>query len=90
LLSFGLSASMTYIYALFVLVTVIYVSVGGMMATTWEQIIKAVLMLLDITLLAIGTMHQFDYSFSRMYREVAEYYPLLSVRTLFLTLNVKR
>ena len=55
---------------------VIYVSVGGMMATTWVQIIKAVLMLLGITLLAIGTMHQFDYSFSRMYQEVAEYHPL--------------
>jgi len=55
---------------------VIYVSVGGMMATTWVQIIKAVLMLLGITLLAIGTMHQFDYSFTRMYREVAEYHSL--------------
>lgn len=55
---------------------VIYVSVGGMMATTWVQIIKAVLMLLGITLLAVGTMHQFDYSFVKMYREVAQYHPL--------------
>jgi cation/acetate symporter len=55
---------------------VFYVSVGGMMATTWVQIIKAVLMLIGITLLAIGTMHQFDFSFARMYREVAAYHPL--------------
>ena len=55
---------------------VIYVSVGGMMATTWVQIIKAVLMLLGITLLALGTMHQFDYSLPRLYREVAAAHPL--------------
>lgn len=55
---------------------VFYVSVGGMMATTWVQIIKAVLMLIGITLLAIGTMHEFDFSFARMYREVVEYHPL--------------
>lgn len=51
---------------------VIYVSAGGMMATTWVQIIKAVLLLLGITMLAVGTFYHFGFSFSRMYRAVAE------------------
>jgi len=48
---------------------VIYVSVGGMMATTWVQIIKAVLMLLGVSVLAFGTLHYFDFSVVGMYRE---------------------
>ena len=50
---------------------VTYVSIGGMMATTWVQIIKAILMVLGISVLAFGTMAQFDFSFTRMYTEVA-------------------
>ncbi|MEX2524022.1 MAG: sodium/solute symporter [Gammaproteobacteria bacterium] len=48
---------------------VTYVAVGGMMATTWVQIIKAVLMLLGVTVLAFGTLHYFDFSVIGMYKE---------------------
>ncbi|MEX2524020.1 MAG: sodium/solute symporter [Gammaproteobacteria bacterium] len=51
---------------------VIYVSAGGMMATTWVQIIKAVLLLLGITILAVATFYHFNFSFSQMYQQVAE------------------
>jgi cation/acetate symporter len=50
---------------------VFYVSVGGMMATTWVQIIKAVLMVLGITVLAGATLQSFDFDLGRMYREAA-------------------
>lgn len=67
-----------YSYAVIIIgsLMTIYVSVGGMMATTWVQIIKAVLMLIGITLLAIGTMYHFDFSFIRMYNEVSDIHPL--------------
>ena len=55
---------------------VIYVSVGGMMATTWVQIIKAVLMVFGISVLALGTLAQFDFSFTRLYAEVAQVHQL--------------
>ncbi len=50
---------------------VFYVSVGGMMATTWVQIIKAVLMVFGITVLAGATLQSFDFDLSRLYREAA-------------------
>jgi cation/acetate symporter len=50
---------------------IVYVSAGGMMATTWVQIIKAVLMLFAMTALAVGTIGSFGYDFSRMYGEAA-------------------
>jgi cation/acetate symporter len=46
---------------------VLYVSVGGMLATTWVQITKAVLLLIGITALAGLTLLQFDFDFTRMY-----------------------
>jgi cation/acetate symporter len=55
---------------------VVYVSVGGMMATTWVQIIKAALMVIGITLLAGMTLQTFDFDFSRMYRDAAAVHPL--------------
>jgi cation/acetate symporter len=51
---------------------VFYVSVGGMMATTWVQIIKAVLMVFGITVLAGATLQSFDFDFPRMYREASD------------------
>jgi cation/acetate symporter len=55
---------------------VFYVSVGGMMATTWVQIIKAVLMIFGVTVLAGATLESFDFDFSRLYREAAEVHRL--------------
>ncbi len=51
---------------------VVYGSAGGMMATTWVQIIKAVLMIFGITVLAGATLHSFGFDLSRLYREAAE------------------
>ncbi|HJS73998.1 MAG TPA: cation acetate symporter [Vicinamibacteria bacterium] len=50
---------------------VFYVSVGGMMATTWVQIIKAVLMVFGVTVLAGATLASFGFDFSRLYREAS-------------------
>jgi cation/acetate symporter len=50
---------------------VVYVSAGGMMATTWVQIIKAVLMVFGIAVLAGATLHSFDFDLARLYREAA-------------------
>jgi cation/acetate symporter len=55
---------------------VLYVSVGGMMATTWVQIIKAVLMIFGVTVLAGATLASFDFDLSRLYREAAEVHRL--------------
>ena len=44
----------------------IYVAFGGMIATTWVQIIKATLLLMGGTLLAILTLAQFGFSFDRL------------------------
>jgi cation/acetate symporter len=55
---------------------VFYVSVGGMMATTWVQIIKAVLMIFGVTVLAAATLQSFDFDLERMYREAADVHRL--------------
>ena len=48
-----------------------YVLFGGMIATTWVQIIKAVLLLLGVTLLTVLVLAQFDFSPARLYAAVA-------------------
>ncbi len=48
------------------LLMMIYVTFGGMVATTWVQIIKAVLLLAGGTLLAILALWQFDFSFESL------------------------
>ena len=50
---------------------VFYVSFGGMIATTWVQIIKATLLLAGGTALAIMVMARFDFSFSALLTEAA-------------------
>ena len=64
---FGIS----YFWAVVIVTTlmVIYVAIGGMFATTWVQIIKAILLLIGVTILAILTLASFNFSFSEMYAE---------------------
>ncbi len=50
---------------------VIYVTFGGMIATTWVQIIKAVLMLFGGTLLLIMAMSQFGFSLETLAQKAA-------------------
>ncbi len=54
---------------------VLYVSFGGMIATTWVQIIKAALLLLGSTVLAIVVMARFGFSFERMFVEAIAVHP---------------
>lgn len=51
---------------------IVYVSLGGMMAATWIQSIKAVFLLLAGYLLAALTMSHFDFSVPRLFAAVAE------------------
>ncbi len=51
-----------------------YVLFGGMIATTWVQIIKAVLLLFGVSVLTVLVLRQFDFSVGALYRAVAERY----------------
>ncbi len=53
-----------------------YVLFGGMIATTWVQIIKAALLLGGATLLVILTLSQFGFSYHELFRQAAEVTPL--------------
>ncbi len=54
----------------------IYVIFGGMTATTWVQIIKAVLLLSGATFMALAALAQFGFSPEEMFRRGVEAHPL--------------
>ena len=56
------------------IVMLAYVLFGGMIATTWVQIIKAVLLLLGVSLLTVLVLGHYDFSPGRLYAAVAERY----------------
>ena len=47
----------------------IYVLFGGMTATTWVQIIKAVLLLSGVTFMAIAVMYHYGFSFESLFSD---------------------
>jgi cation/acetate symporter len=51
-----------------------YVLFGGMIATTWVQIIKAVLLLFGVTVLTALVVARFDFSLAQVYGSVAARY----------------
>jgi cation/acetate symporter len=53
---------------------VVYVTFGGMIATTWVQIIKAVLLLLGVTVLTVMVLAQFHFNPGELYGAVAAKY----------------
>jgi cation/acetate symporter len=53
---------------------IIYVLFGGMIATTWVQIIKACLLLGGATVLAILTLVKFGFSFNELFSFISEKY----------------
>lgn len=55
-------------------VMILYVLFGGMIATTWVQIVKAVLLLAGATALAIAVLYKFDFSLLGLFREAANRY----------------
>ncbi|MDQ2693771.1 MAG: cation acetate symporter [Pseudomonadota bacterium] len=54
---------------------ILYVTFGGMLATTWVQIIKAVLLLFGATFMAIAALYAFNFSFEEMFRRAVEVHP---------------
>ncbi|HEX5758652.1 MAG TPA: sodium/solute symporter [Thermoanaerobaculia bacterium] len=56
------------------LVMLIYVLFGGMIATTWVQIIKAVLLLAGVTILTLLVLARFGFSPGQLYAAVAAQY----------------
>ncbi|MBZ4681271.1 cation/acetate symporter ActP [Thermodesulfobacterium sp.] len=55
-------------------IMIIYVLFGGMIATTWVQIIKACLLLGGATVLAILTLVKFGFSFNELFGFISEKY----------------
>ncbi|MDX9715365.1 MAG: sodium/solute symporter [Dissulfurispiraceae bacterium] len=51
-----------------------YVLFGGMLATTWVQIIKAVLLLGGATVLVIMTLYQFGFSYGELFKQAVTTY----------------
>jgi cation/acetate symporter len=49
-----------------------YVTFGGMLATTWVQIIKAILLLSGATFIAVAVMYQMDFSFNTLFKTAVE------------------
>ncbi len=51
---------------------IIYVTFGGMLATTWVQIIKACLLLSGVSFMAILVLYNFDFSFESLFKNAVE------------------
>ena len=51
-----------------------YVLLGGMLATTWVQIIKALLLLFGVSVLTVMVLAHFNFNFGSLYTAVAERY----------------
>ncbi len=51
---------------------ILYVTFGGMLATTWVQIIKAGLLLSGATFMAIAVLYHFDFSFEKLFATAVE------------------
>jgi cation/acetate symporter len=66
-----------YLYALVVVgaLMIVYVTFGGMKATTWVQIIKACLLLAGATVMSIMVLAQFNFSFEALFAKAAEIHP---------------
>src|SRR6201987_2006997 len=54
------------------LLMIIYVVFGGMIATTWVQIIKAILLMAGTILLSILVMAHFHFSFAEFFRAISQ------------------
>jgi cation/acetate symporter len=72
-LLFGLD----YLYAVVIVgvLMILYVTFGGMIATTWVQIIKACLLLFGATLISILVLAQFNFDISAFLAKAVEVHP---------------
>ncbi|WP_426426301.1 cation/acetate symporter ActP [Bradyrhizobium genosp. A] len=66
-----------YIYAVGIvgMLMMIYVTVGGMLATTWVQIIKAILLMSGSVLMSILILGRFGFSLEVLFREAVTLHP---------------
>ncbi|CAE6757569.1 Cation/acetate symporter ActP [Paraburkholderia aspalathi] len=66
-----------YIYAEILVGTLMmfYVAFGGMVATTWVQLVKAALLLTGTLVMSFLVLRQFDFSFSELLRRAVEIHP---------------
>ena len=66
-----------YYYAIWIvgLLMIIYVSFGGMIATTWVQIIKAILLIFGATALAVMVLNDYSFSISKLLDEASNVHP---------------
>ena len=55
--------------------TTIYVTFGGMLATTWVQIVKAVLLLAGGSILALGILAEYDFDIGHLLSTAATVHP---------------
>ena len=53
----------------------VYVAFGGMLATTWVQVVKAVLLLVGATALFLLAMAHFGFDFNALFAQAAEVHP---------------
>ena len=51
---------------------ILYVTFGGMLATTWVQIIKAILLLSGASFMALAVLYAFDFSFESLFAKAVE------------------
>ncbi len=67
-----------YIYAVICvsLLMILYVSFGGMLATTWVQFIKAILLIFGGTLIAFLVMKHFGFSLNNLLKEATQSHKL--------------
>ena len=72
-LLFGLDYG--YAVAIVGALMIVYVAFGGMVATTWVQIIKAVLLLGGATVMALMVLVQFGFSPEAMFKAATEVHP---------------
>ncbi len=63
--------NLPYEYAVIVVggLMILYVTFGGMLATTWVQIIKAILLLSGATLIAFLVLSEFNFNFNTLFAE---------------------
>jgi cation/acetate symporter len=71
-LLFGISYEMSVVIVGVVMLA--YVLFGGMLATTWVQIVKAVLLLGGAAVLCVLTLARFDFNPARLFAEAASMY----------------
>lgn len=66
-----------YVYAIILvgLLMVLYVTFGGMMATTWVQIVKAVMMLFTCLLMSLLVLHSVGFSFHQLLANAVNVHP---------------